>query len=455
MDKTATSHRKRAWLITWLILAGMAMGALAGAWLHGLKGSDAVGYQTTIDLFSFVGNTLFMGLLKMLIVPLIIASVIVGVASIGDFKSLGRIGLKTGIYFLVTMLIAATIGLALVNTIRPGDGIGAAQVERGEKEYVENKEAQTKIETGPSGFGSAMLEIVEDMIPTNPIASAADPKIAALPIIAFSIFFAIMLTTIGSRGSVVLRFFDAVFETMTAMVHVVIMLAPVGVFCLLAWTVGRIGLEIFVGGMAKYIATVLSGLFIHGVIVLPLILWIFGRTNPFRFMHQMRQALMTAFSTDSSSATLPVTIECAVEEGGCSRKAAGFVLPLGATVNMDGTALFEAVAVAFIAQSYGVQLDLEQSVIIAITATLTAIGAAGIPSASLVLMPVVIAAVNQSLDPSGTSTAAIIPIAGIGLVLGVDRILDMSRTVVNVWGDAVGAKIITRSEPDEPDVGRM
>ncbi len=446
MERFTNTHRRRTWLITWLILAGMMVGGLVGAWLFSLKGTGSEGYHSAIEILHFIGSTLFMGLLKMLIVPLIISSVIVGVASIGDFRKLGRIGLKTITYYLSTMLVAVVVGLILVNAIRPGDGMGAAEVERGEQEYSSNKDVQAKIETGPTGFGSAMLKIVEDMIPANPIASAADPKIAALPIIVFSIFFAIMLTTIGEKGTVVVRFFDALFDTMTAMVHVVILIAPLGVFALLAWTVGRIGLDLFAGGMAKYVGTVLAGLLIHGLIVLPLVLWMFGRTNPFRFLHQMRQALMTAFSTDSSSATLPVTIECAVEEGGCSRKAAGFVLPLGATINMDGTALFEAVAVAFIAQSYGVQLGLEQSIIIAITATLTAIGAAGIPSASLVLMPVVIAAVNQSIDPTGTSGAVIIPIAGIGLILGVDRLLDMSRTVVNVWGDAVGAKIISRTE---------
>jgi Na+/H+-dicarboxylate symporter len=413
--------------------------------------ADVVFATEANDYFYFVGSTLFMGLLKMLIVPLIISSVIVGVASVGDFRQLGRIGLKTFAYYFATMLIAVTVGLMLVNTIRPGDTIGQERIMQAEQEFAANRDVQGKIETGPAGFGPAMLSILEQMIPTNPLAAAADPKIAALPIIFFSIFFAIVLTTIGAKGTVVVNFFDAVFEVMTKMVHVIILLAPIGVFCLLAWTVARIGLGVFAGAMATYMGTVLLGLAIHGLIILPLILWLFGRTNPYRFLHQMRAALMTAFGTDSSSATLPVTIESAVEEGGCSRKAAGFVLPLGATINMDGTALFEAVAVVFIAQSYGVTLGIEQSIIIALTATLTAIGAAGIPSASLVLMPVVISAVNQSMG--GGEGVVLIPIAGIGLILGVDRLLDMSRTVVNVWGDAVGAKIISRSEPDVvPDV---
>lgn len=442
-------RRKKTALVTWLILAGLIAGAIAGQLLHAYKVPDdpdsMAFYTTALAYLSFIGNKLFMGLLKMLIVPLIISSVIVGVASIGDFRRLGRIGAKAFIYFISTMVIAVTIGLMLVNTIRPGDQISQEEILRGEREYAGAADVQQTIEKGPSGFGQAMLTIVEQMIPPNPIAAAADPKVAALPIIFFSIFFAIVLTTIGKKGEVVVSFLDAVFEVMTRMVTIVIYLAPVGVFCLLAWSVARIGLGVFANAMFSYAGTVLLGLAIHGLIVLPFLLWIFGRTNPFRYMHQMRRALMTAFGTDSSSATLPVTIESAIEEGGCSRKAAGFVLPLGATINMDGTALFEAVAVAFIAQAYGVHLGLEQSIIIAVTATLTAIGAAGIPSASLVLMPVVIAAVNQSL---GGGADVVIPVAGIGLILGIDRILDMSRTVVNVWGDAVGAKIITRTEPD-------
>jgi len=447
--KGQSPRRRKTALVTWLILVGLIAGAIAGQVLHAWKVPDdpesMAFYSTALGYLNFVGNKLFMGLLKMMIVPLIISSVIVGVASIGDFRRLGRIGAKAFVYFIGTMVIAVTIGLTLVNTIRPGDRISREEILRGEQEYAGAADVQQTISKGPSGFGQAMLTIVEQMIPTNPIAAAADPKVAALPIIFFSIFFAIVLTTIGRKGRIVVDVLDAVFEVMTRMVEIVIYLAPIGVFCLLAWSVAKIGLGVFANAMFSYAGTVLLGLAIHGAVVLPLLLWAFGRTNPFRYMHQMRRALMTAFGTDSSSATLPVTIESAIEEGGCSRKSAGFVLPLGATINMDGTALFEAVAVAFIAQAYGVHLGLEQSIIIALTATLTAIGAAGIPSASLVMMPVVIAAVNQSL---GGAEAAAIPVAGIGLILGIDRILDMSRTVVNVWGDAVGAKIITRTEPD-------
>ncbi len=190
------------------------------------------------------------------------------------------------------------------------------------------------------------------------------------------------------------------------------------------------------------------GLFLHGAIVLPAVLLLFTRRNPFRYMWQMRRALMTAFGTDSSAATLPVTIESAEGEGGCSRKAAHFVLPLGATVNMDGTALYEAVAVVFLFQLYGIDLSFGELVIVVITATLAAIGAAGIPSAGTVTMIIVITAVNTVLRGQGVAESELLPIAAIGVILGVDRIVDMCRTTVNVWGDAVGAKIITKLAPD-------
>jgi solute carrier family 1 (high affinity glutamate transporter) protein 1 len=226
----------------------------------------------------------------------------------------------------------------------------------------------------------------------------------------------------------------------------VIWLTPIGVFLLVAGTVGRIGLGELLGPLSRYMATVLVGLAIHAFIVLPLVLRLFAGGNPYRFMWRMKRALLTAFGTDSSSATLPVTIETAQEEAGCSRRASGFVLPLGSTINMDGTALYEAVAVVFLFQFFGIDLSFTELVVVVITATLAAIGAAGIPSAGLVTMVIVITAVNTSLAGRG---AEALPLSAIGILLGVDRILDMCRTTVNVWGDAVGAKIITRIAPDE------
>jgi Na+/H+-dicarboxylate symporter len=212
----------------------------------------------------------------------------------------------------------------------------------------------------------------------------------------------------------------------------------------MTYTVGQIGYQALLGPLSKYLAVVLAGLAIHGFIVLSAILFLFTRKNPFRFMWQMRKALMTAFGTDSSSATLPVTLQTAEHEGGCSKRAANFVLPLGSTVNMDGTALYEAVAVVFLFQLYGIDLGLLELIVVVITATLAAIGAAGIPSAGLVMMVIVINAVNTSL---GNPDKAL-PLAAIGVIIGVDRVVDMCRTTINVWGDCVGAKIITRMAPD-------
>ena len=204
--------------------------------------------------------------------------------------------------------------------------------------------------------------------------------------------------------------------------------------------------ECFTSAIGKYMIAVVSGLLIHGLLVLPLVLLVFCKTNPYSFMSKMRQALMTALATDSSSATLPVTMDCATGAGQVSKKVAGFVLPLGSTINMDGTALYEAVAVVFMAQAFGIELTMAQLAIVAVTATLAAVGAASIPSAGLVTMVIVVDAVNSNLALSGQP---IIPLAAIGLIIGVDRLLDMLRTTVNVWGDAVGAKIIDSLDTDQ------
>ncbi len=438
----ATSARSGHFRLTILILVGLVLGAVFGEYLFGIRESSAFG--NWISALSFVGRDLFLGLLKMVIVPLIIASIITGIASIGDVRAFGRVGIQTFLYYVLTMIVAVSIGLFLVNAIAPGNAITAEQLADASTSYADYA-ATVSVQPGssgnsgpPSDIGGALMSIVRTMIPSNPLAAAADPGIAALPIVFFSILFALFLTTIGERKRVVVSFFEAIFAVMTRMVEVIVLATPIGVFALVAWSVARIGLETFTGGMLGYGLTVVAGLSLHGLIILPLVLYLVIRTNPFRYMWQMRSALMTAFGTDSSSATLPVTLEAAAKEGGVSERTARFVLPLGATINMDGTALFEAVAIVFIAQAYGVDLGLAQMLVIALLATLTAVGAAGIPSASLVMIPVIIGAVNQMAGAGAT----IIPIEGLGLILGVDRLLDMCRTTVNVWGDAVGAKII-------------
>ena len=461
-------------ILTALILLGLVLGVVVGEVIfRGVESQEAVieavelapgqfgpetveaaesslaSYQRAIDALHFVGDTFFMRLLKMILVPLVVASVIVGVTSIGDPSQLGRVGGWTLLYYFSTMFIAVILGIVMVTAISPGSDFPDEFRER-EVAAFQDAEAsggatqQRVASASGTGLWGAAKNITQQMIPTNPIAAAASGDI--LPLIAFSLLFGIALTVIREKAAPVIAFFEAVFAAVMKLVDWILWLAPIGVFCLVAWSVARIGMNSFVGPVGKYMLTVVAALGIHAFITLPVVLFIFARTNPFRFMWQMKDALATAFGTDSSSATLPVTIETAQEQGGCSKRASEFVLPLGATINMDGTALYEGVAVIFLFQAFGIDLTTTQLAIVAITATLAAVGAAGIPSAGLVTMVIVVEAVNGSL---GEGVPAL-PLAAVGLILGVDRILDMCRTTVNVWGDAVGAKIMTPLVPDSP-----
>lgn len=414
---------------------------------NNLKNEELTSYNGAVDAFKFIGSTFFLNLLKMILIPLVAASVIMGVVSIGTPESLGKIGGFTILYYFATMLIAVILGITIVTMIQPGSGIDPTVIAQGEAAYEGAESTRSNIEShSAGGLWGAFKNIASQMIPSNPFKSAANGDI--LPIITFSILLGIALTVIGEKGKALVKFFEAVFEAVMKLVDWILLLAPIGVLFLAAYTIARMGVGALIGPMALYMLAVVLGLFLHAVIVLPLILSVFGKTNPWRFMAQMKPALMTAFGTDSSSATLPVTMETAEEVGGVSKRAAGFVLPLGATINMDGTALYEAVAVVFLFQCYGIDLGGTELAIIAITATLAAVGAAGIPSAGLVTMVIVVQAVNNALGPDVPK----LPLAAVGIILGVDRILDMCRTTVNVWGDAVGAKIITRIAPDPPEL---
>ena len=430
-------------ILTGGILGGLVLGMFVGEAAYRWYGGDVP--HGLLEGLSFVGNTFFIGLLKMVLVPLVAASVIVGVSSIGDPAQLGRVGGWTVLYYFTTMVIAVVLGVVLVVTIGPGNDFDAAFRTQKVQEFdQETGTARQRVQdASEQGLWGAFKNIVTQLIPSNPIGDAAKGRL--LPVISFSLILGMVLTIIGPRGRPVLDFFDGLFAAIMKLVDWILWLAPVGIFCLVASTVAKIGAGSLIGSVGKFMLTVVLGLAVHGLIVLPLMLWLFGRTNPYRFMHQMREALLLAFGTASSSATLPVTMDCAHEQGGVSKRAAGFVLPLGATVNMDGTALYEAVAVVFLFQCFGIDLAVTQLAIIVITATLAAVGAAGIPSAGLVTMVIVVEAVNNSLGLSGDQR---LPLAAVGIILGVDRILDMCRTMVNVWGDSVGAKIITRIAPD-------
>ena len=422
-------------ILTILILAGLVLGAIVGEFSFFDSGAVIDGNHW----LKTTGDLVLIRPLKLLIVPLIFFSVIAGITRIGDPSKLGKVGGATLIYYLATMLMAVILGTCLVTWIQPGmlpEEVRATLQASGQEFGAAS--------TATRDLSSAWLNIVYQIVPVNLLEDMV--KVRPLGIIVFAIAFGLALAAGGEKTKAARDICNAAFEGLMILVRWVIWLTPIGVFFLVAWTVGKIGFQSIYGPLGWYMATVLIGLAIHGFIVLPLILKLVGGVSPYQFMWQMKRALMTAVGTDSSSATLPVTIDCAEEEGHCSKRAANFVLPLGATINMDGTALYEAVAVVFLFQLFGIELELSQLIVVVVTATLAAIGAAGIPSAGLVTMVIVISAVNMNLSGQESSP---LPIAAIGIIIGVDRILDMCRTAVNVWGDAVGARLITNLAPDE------
>ncbi len=361
---------------------------------------------------------LFIRLLKLIIIPLIMASMVAGIVSIGDYRKLGRIGLKTFIYYMTTTALSVAVGLVLVNLMNPGGGVDIG--------------AQTTTELANRDVPSP-ISIVEDIIPGNLFDAMAHDKV--LSIIFFSLLLGIAISSIGEKGRHLIILFESFNDVMMKITDWIMRLAPFGVFALMAHTIGTMGLAVM-KPLLTYMATVVLGLAIHACITLPLLLHFFGKYSPVKFINDVFSAIATAFSTASSAATLPITMECLQKNTGVSNKVTSFVLPLGATINMDGTALYEAVAAMFIAQAYGIELSIAQQFLIMLTATLASIGAAAIPGAGLITLVIVLKAVN-------------LPLEGIGMILAVDRLLDMLRTSVNVWGDACGAVVIARLEKEK------
>ncbi len=365
---------------------------------------------------------LFLTALKMLIVPLVAASVITGVAGLGDVRRLGRLGGLSVAYYACTTFLAVSIGLVMANLWQPGVGVPLGQADEAPM---------------PAAGDVGLSDLILSLVHPNIIAAAAEMKL--LPIIVFCIAFAAALSMLGERGQTVVRFFDGLNEAMMKLVEWVMLFAPIGVFALIAARLGAAGGgEAFfaqLAGLAKYALAVISGLLTHAV-MLSLILMLLARRVLLDYLRHLATALMTAFSTASSSATLPLTLE-GVKNAGVPENARRFVLPLGATINMDGTALYEAVAVLFIAQAYGVALGFGQQILVLLTATMAAIGAAGIPEAGLVTMVIVLEAVG-------------LPLEGIGLILAIDWFLDRCRTTINVYGDAVGAAVVGRLIASRP-----
>ena len=439
----------------WQILAALVLATLTAFLFRGLDGEDGSGasgfISGAVKTFEFLGKDIFMNLLKMIIVPLIVSSVVAGIASLHGMEGFGRMLGKTAGFYAFTGLFAILVGLSMVNLIKPGltDGEPNETIEKafknqfeGASESDKEKVAAAKAEAegigpGSGGFFKLMANFVKGMIPTNVMKAASDNR-AMLGLIFFSILFAVATTRLPVDSMGTMReFFQSLNDVMILLTRWIMALAPIGVYALLLPVVYKSGGEIFVV-LGKYFFTVLTSLLIHFVVIMPLILRYVGKVSPLAHFRAMRTALLTAFSTASSSATLPVTMRCVQDNAGVSKKIASFTLPLGATVNMNGTALYECVAVIFVAQVMGIEMGFGQQFIVVLAALLTSIGVAGIPSASLVAIFII-------LLNSGIPGAEI----AIMTLLAVDRLLDMSRTAVNVLGDSCAAVVIAKSEGEK------
>ena len=392
------------------LLFGIFIGVILGGIFGAFFGPQAV----TLKIF----GDLFLNALKMLVVPLVFVSLVVGVTNIGNISQFGKEGAWTIFFYMLTTGIAVITGMILVNIIQPGVGMDLSTALTPDK---------------VSGTDYSFIKVLEGIIPANLFKSMVEMDI--LPIIFFALFFGICLSQLEAKGKVVVDFFNQANEVILKMVGYILLTAPVGVFALVAARLGAAGGAHFFTNelprVGKYSLTVILGLGIHGAITLPILLWAVSGRNPFTYIKNVLEALLTAFSTASSSATLPVTMDAVEVNNKISPKISGFVLPLGETINLNDTALYEAVAAMFIAQAYGIHLSASAQVIIFLTATLAAIGAAGIPQAGLVTMVIVLKSVG-------------LPLEGIGMLLAVDWFLDRCRTTVNVFGDTVVAAMVDK-----------
>jgi len=395
----------RKFSLTRLIFVGLFLGAVAG-WLAG---------ETILPVANLLAE-IFLRLLRMAIMPLIVTSIISGVLSVGSAAGLGRLTLKTFTYYVASSLMAIVTGQILVNLLKPGVGakIGLEQ-------------APQRIAAAEQGASAFILR----MIPENPFESLARGDV--LPVIFFSILFGYFVTRLADKQRLQLtEFFQASFDAMLKLTQFVVWSAPLGVFGIIARIVARTGFEAF-RSLGFYFLVVLLGLAIHAFVNLPLLVALVGRVNPYKHYKGMPSALLTAFSTCSTMVTLPLTMQAVTGNSRVSKKIASFVLPIGATVNMDGTALYECVATIFIAQAYGFHLTFGAQLTIVFTALLASIGAASVPMSGLVMMSIILKAVG-------------LPLEGVAIILAVDRVLDMFRTTVNVLSDSCGSVIVARLE---------
>lgn len=410
------------------ILLGLVIGAVAGIVANATLGPKHEGLVFFADKIAHSVGQIFLRLLFMVVIPLVFCSLTLGVAGLGDLRNLGRVGGRTIAYFLITTLIAALLGLLLVNVIRPGDAIDPAKALEIREAF--STEASKKIKDGTEGTGFGVATLI-NVIPKNVVEAAGRGDMLA--VIFFALLCGIAATFIPSeRRRVFLDFLSGFNEICVVIIRFAMKLAPYGVAGLIFFTTAKFGVDIL-KSLALYLVTVLSGLLIHQFVVLGIAVMLLARISPIGFFRRCRGLMVTAFSTSSSNATLPTTIRTAIDEFGVPPKIAGFVLPLGATLNMNGTALFEGTAVIFLSQVAGIELGFEKQAIVVALCVISAIGAAGVPGGSLPLLALVMEQVG-------------VPGAWLALILGVDRLVDMTRTVPNVTGDLTAAIYVARAE---------
>ena len=412
-------NRRKGLALHWQILIGIAAGVLAGALL-----SEFIPYEKWAPWLKWAGD-IFLRALRMIVIPLVFTSIATGVAGMGNSASFGRIMGRTLAFYCATTIIAATIGLTLVNLIKPGAGASFPMPEGG-----------AELAQGPPPLSQQIVSIV----PSNIFEALAKGDL--LPIIFFAVIFGLFMNKVAETHSRTLKdILSAVYEVTMQITYFIIKLAPYGVFAIVADIVGKQvstpgALLSLAGSLGTFLAVIWAGLALHGALVLPATVWLLGGQNPWKHISKMSSVLLTAFSTCSSGAALPLNIRDSQEKCGISRRVAGFVLPLGCTINMNGTALYECVTALFIAQAYGIDLSLAQQILIVLTALLAAVGTAGIPMAGMVMLTIVLSAVG-------------LPLEGIGIVLAVEQLCDMPRSLINVYGDSCAAVVVARGEGEE------
>ena len=417
MKKNENKGKKKLGLTTQIFIA-LIVGAIVGIVINSFFiDVDAVNDVLVSGFFYVIGQG-FINLMKMLVVPLVFCSIVCGAAAIGDTKTLGSVGVRTIVFYLCTTMLAVAVALGVAKVINPGIGLDMSAVEN----------AKVAVDSSSTSTDVTMVDTILNIIPTNPIASLANGEM--LQIIFFALIIGVILAKLKDKAQLVANLFQQGNDIMMEMTMMIMKIAPIGVFCLIAKTFSQLGFSAMVP-MFKYMITVVIALGVQCYVVYMVMLKIFAGLNPFKFAKKFFPVQAFAFSTATSNATIPLNIDTLEEKIGVSRKISGFTIPLGATINMDGTSIMQGVAVVFVAQAFGIHLSPMDYLTVIATATLASIGTAGVPSVGLVTLAMVFDSVG-------------LPVSGIGLIMGIDRILDMLRTAVNITGDAVCTTIVAK-----------